>query len=158
MGFNGTDGVNGTQGPRGFNGTDGVNGTQGPRGFNGTDGVNGTNGVNGTQGSPGPNQIPSTKLYSNVSDTVSTFPVNSSLGFAVSDAFCLPGDVAISGGPIIRPQNANSYPGSGAPPESLSGSYLSGFTSFSTPPFNLWITEARGNNLLLATFVLCFDN
>ena len=43
MGFNGTDGVNGTQGPPGLS----IQGPQGPPG------INGTNGFNGTQGPPG---------------------------------------------------------------------------------------------------------
>jgi hypothetical protein len=157
MGFNGTQGPQGIQGERGFNGTQGPQGERGPIGFNGTNGTNGTNGVNGTQGPPGPNQILPTKLYRLTGPTVITTPVNSSLGFASSSVSCNPGDVAIYGFGNVVPLVRNFYPGSGAPPESLSGSYLSGMQSFSND-FNEWITSVWGNNIQLTPTVICFDN
>ena len=147
--------VPGPQGERGFNGTDGVNGTQGiqgPRGFNGTDGVN------GTQGPPGPNQILPTKLYSNTGTSATTSPVNSSLGFASTFAQCNPGDTAISGEFFMVPLVRNFYPGTGAAPESLSGSYMSSVESFSASTNDAWLVNVYGNNIAVSARVLCFDN
>jgi hypothetical protein len=84
-------------------------------------GFNGTNGVNGTQGPPGPNQIPPTKHYRASAEGLQTIPVNGSSGFASATVTCNPGDTLMSPQPLIRPQVRDSFPGSGSPPESLSG-------------------------------------
>ena len=86
-------------GPRGFNGTDGVNGTQGiqgPRGFNGTDGVN------GTQGPPGITFLNFTNIYEkSVSST--NVPLTTPPFYTQAFPSCDTGDFAISGGFIGPP-------------------------------------------------------
>ena len=145
--------MTGPIGPAG--GASTVPGPQGPMGFNGTNGVNGTNGAPGPRG---PNQIPPNKIYFNVGNLATTLPSNSSLGAAQSVANCNPGDTAISGQVTMLPLVRNFYPGSGAPPESLSGSYINGFSSFSNPTNTAWIIEVLGNHIQFQSRVTCFDN
>jgi hypothetical protein len=122
-------------------------------------GFNGTNRINGTQGPPDPNQIPPTKIYVQSGAFAITIPQNSSAGFASASVMCNPGDTAISGQYVIEALDRTSFPGSGARPESLSGSYLSGILSLSNPPTNnMWTFKITGNNLGISPFVTCFDN
>jgi hypothetical protein len=98
-------------------------------------------------------------MYWNTGNIASTFPANSSLGFAQSIAFCNPGDTSISGQHIILPMNRNFFPGTGSAPESLAGSYMNGFESLSKfPTNNGWIITVYGNNLQIRAIVKCFDN
>ena len=137
----------------------GTQGPPGPAGPQGIPGIQGPIGPNGTQGPAGPNQIPTTKIYINPGPFAVTSPVNSSAGFASTNATCNPGDTAISGQHIMQPLVQNSFPGTGFPPESFSGSYMSAFDSFSNPPTNnAWTFKVYGNNIGITPFVTCFDN
>ena len=90
---------------------------------------------------------------------VFTSPGNISIGFATTTVTCNTGDTAISGQEVIIPLVRNFFPGSGGPFESLGGSYMSGFASFSNPPSNnAWTFQVYGNNLRLVGAVTCFDN
>jgi hypothetical protein len=158
MGFNGTQGpqgpmgFNGTQGPQGPMGFNGTQGPQGPMGFNGTQGpqgpmgFNGTNGVNGTQGPPGPagpNEINSSKLYP-VTGAQASFGGGVRVPIT-STATCNSGDVVLEGGFSI-----STDPGADIDLTSLS----SGPTNNGQ---NYFIT-ASGNNIVIQSNALCFDN
>ena len=138
-GDTGATGATGSQGPQGIQGIQGPigpNGTQGPRGFNGTDGA---------QGPAGINVLNQSNVYFSPGFQVNSSNFANNIGIAT--ATCDQGDTALEGEHVVSSDNGNNY----VIPVSTIGSTEGNFA-------NQYILHIKGDNIIFAAEVMCFDN
>ena len=143
----GPQGPQGIQGPLGATGATGPKGDTGATGSTGSTGSQGLAGSRGLQGPPGITNVNGTNYYSVIGNLS---PATNN--FANSTAFCLPGDVAISGEHNITFTSA-SLPA----PGTFDIIY---FGSIGPDPPTTWSTQmvVFVNFVRVQTTVNCFDN
>ena len=138
-GDTGATGATGPEGPQGIQGLQGLigpNGTEGPRGFNGTDGA---------QGPPGINVLNQSNVYFSAISVVNSSNFANNIGIATET--CDPGDTALEGMHRVFSDNGNNY----VIPISIIISTAGNFA-------DQYILHIKGNNIIFAAEVMCFDN